>query len=461
MKHLNRMKAGSNAVRWFTKWGWILLYIALMAGAVLFISFGNKEPIEDNSPEKITLTFRHFWMKEHDRPLLAIFEEVVQEYQKDHPNVKVNFEGLDQTIHREQKLKSEMVTGTPPDMFVLFGGAEIEPYARSNRLMDLTGFVQDNGLGNQFSDLHLWTFDRHIYGLPIEGNAEPLYYNKTLFQKLGIKPPETVGELDKAIRQLKQAGITPFALGNEDRWPAGIFAHYLMDRYAGPDLIQKLVTGKDGAAFVNKAYLEAFSHLEKWIGEGAFSADSNDTSPENAVRMFSSGEAAMYLNGNWDINLFTGETAPEGFENEVGVIPFPSLAQGTEPSIAGGYTIGIGLSSSLTGAKREAALELMKAFYTKEIQTRIVYEGLRIPSMRIDFDPEKTGPVFAQVMEIMAKDRQSFVPYDNLLSPEVKKTFLSVIEEMIDGGLSAGDALQQLQSASEQYWNLIRSSAVQ
>ncbi|CAM4515899.1 extracellular solute-binding protein [Paenibacillus typhae] len=461
MKHLNRMKAGSNAVRWLTKWGWILLYIALMAGAVLFISFGNKEPIEDNSPEKITLTFRHFWMKEHDRPLLAIFEEVVQEYQKEHPNVKVNFEGLDQTIHREQKLKSEMVTGTPPDMFVLFGGAEIEPYARSNRLMDLTGFVQDNGLGNQFSDLHLWTFDRHIYGLPIEGNAEPLYYNKTLFQKLGIKPPETVSELDEAIRQLKEAGITPFALGNEDRWPAGIFAHYLMDRYAGPDLIQKLVTGKDGAAFVNKAYLEAFSHLEKWIGEGAFSAGSNDTSPENAVRMFSSGEAAMYLNGNWDINLFTGETAPEGFENEVGVIPFPSLTKGTEPSIAGGYTIGIGLSASLTGGKREAALELMKAFYTKEIQTRIVYEGLRIPSMRIDFDPEKTGPVFAQVMEIMAKDRQSFVPYDNLLSPEVKKTFLSVIEEMIDGGLGAGDALQQLQSASEQYWNLIQSSAVQ
>lgn len=106
MKRLNGMKAGSNAVRWLTKWGWILLYIALMAGAVLFISFGNKEPIEDNSPEKITLTFRHFWQKEHDRPLLAIFEEVVKEYQQDHPNVKVNFEGLDQTIHREQKLKA-------------------------------------------------------------------------------------------------------------------------------------------------------------------------------------------------------------------------------------------------------------------------------------------------------------------------------------------------------------------
>ncbi|WP_249902226.1 extracellular solute-binding protein [Paenibacillus sp. PK3_47] len=455
------MKGRRAAVRWVMKWGWILLYILLMAGAVLFINFGYREPIEDNSPEKITLTFRHFWIKEHDRPLLAIYEEVVQEYQKDHPNVKVNFEGLDQTIHREQKLKNEMVTGTPPDMFVLFGGAEIEPYVRSNRLMDLTDFVMENGLRNQFSDLHLWTFDNHIYGLPIEGNAEPLYFNKTLFNKLGIKIPETVDELDSAVRKLKNAGVIPFALGNEDRWPALIFAHYLMDRYAGPELIQKLVTGEDHATFQNTAYSQAFRHLEKWIGEGAFSPSSNDLSPENAVKLFTSGQAAMYLNGNWDINLFSGNEAPPGFQNEVGVIPFPALAKGTEPSIAGGYTIGIGLSSSLTGAKREAALELMKAFYTKEIQTRIVYEGLRIPSMRIAFDPEKTGPVFAQVMEIMDKNKQSFVPYDNLLSPEVKKTFLTVIENMIDGGINGDEALKELQTSSQQYWNLIQSSAVQ
>lgn len=449
-------------LRWLMKRGWIILYISLMSGAVLFIMQGRREPIEDNAQEKITLTFRHFWIKEHDRPLLAIFEEVVEEYQQEHPNVKVNFEGLDQTIHREQKLKSEMVTGTPPDMFVLFGGAEIEPYVRSNRLMDLTDFAEVNGLKDQFKDLHLWTFNNnHIYGLPIEGNAEPLYYNRTIFNKLGIKVPKTLAELDVAILQLKQAGYIPFALGNEDRWPAGIFAHYLMDRYAGPDLIQKLVTGKDGASFENSYYKQAFRHLGQWIGEEAFSPLSNDTSPENAVGLFTSGQAAMYLNGNWDINLFSGEKAPADFQNEVGVIPFPALNSSEEASIAGGYTIGIGLSSSLSGAKREAALALMKGFYTQEIQSRIVYEGLRIPSMRITIDPNKTGPVFAQVMEMMENNQQSFVPYDNLLSPEVKKTFLSIIEEMIDGGLQGDAALKQLQASSEQYWKLIRSSAIQ
>ncbi|MCL6603623.1 MAG: extracellular solute-binding protein [Paenibacillus sp.] len=442
------------------KWGWILLYVISMTSAVLFITIGDREPIEENSPEKITLTFRHFWIKEHDKPLLSIFEEIVSNYQKSHPNLKVNFEGLDQTTHRDQKLKSEMVTGTPPDMFVLFGGAEIEPYIRSNRLMDLTDFVDENGLGRQFKDLHLWTLNKHIYGLPIEGNAEPLYYNKVLFNMLGIKAPETLAELDTAILKLKENGYIPFALGNEDRWPAGIFAHYLMDRYAGSTLINKLVTGKDQSTFQNKEYLQAFKHLDKWIKEDAFSPTANDLSTENAVSLFTSGKAGMYLNGNWDINLFSGEDTEPSFQNKVGVFPFPALKEGEEASIAGGYTIGIGVSSNLIGAKREAALELMKAFYTKEVQTRIVYEGLRIPAIRIAFDPEKTGPVFAQVMHLMEESPQSFVPYDNVLSPEVKKTFLSVIEEMIDGRVKSEQALQRLQTASEQYWKLIQSSNV-
>lgn len=455
------MNKEQKAAGWLTNWGWVLLYILLMAGAVGFILQEKNGQIEDYPPEKITLTFRHFWIKEHDRPLLAIFEEVVKNYQESHPNVKVNFEGLDQTIHREQRLKSEMVTGTPPDMFVLFGGAEIEPYVRSNRLMDLTAFTQENGLKQQFKDLHLWTFNQHIYGLPIEGNAEPLYYNKRIFEQLGLTAPGTLAELDQVIGRLGAAGYIPFALGNEDLWPAGVFAHYLMDRYAGPELIQDLVTGVPGASFRNSGYLEAFRHLNRWIGEGAFSGNANNVSTENAVKLFTGGKAAMYLNGNWDINLFSGPAAPADFQNRVGVIPFPARDAGSEASVAGGYTIGIGLSSSLTGAKRDAALELMKAFYTKEIQTRIVYEGLRIPSMRIGFDPQKTGPVFAQVMELMEQNNQSFVPYDNLLSPEVKTTFLSVIEEMIDGKLQADTALKELQAASKQYWNLIRSSAGQ
>lgn len=59
------MKKKQRAVRWLSKWGWIFLYIMLMSGAVFYILHGGREPIESSTEEKITLTFRHFWIKEH------------------------------------------------------------------------------------------------------------------------------------------------------------------------------------------------------------------------------------------------------------------------------------------------------------------------------------------------------------------------------------------------------------
>ena len=439
--------------RWLN-WGWTILYACLLGITVLWAVTADRSPLEEEQTEKITLSFRHFWNREHDRQVLGIVEGVVRRYQETHPNVKVNFEGVDQTSHREQKLKSEMVTGTPPDMFVLFGGAEIEPYVRSNRLMDLTDFLERKQLKGQFQDLSLWTFGSGVYGLPMEGHAEPLYYNKTIFEQLNLHPPETLDELNEVVRTLKANGIIPFALGNEDRWPAAIFAQYVMDRYAGPELIQKLARGEQGASFQNAGYEQALNLLQFWIEEGDFSPSSNHLSTEEAVELFTGGKAAMYLNGNWDISLFLSEDGSVRFQDKVGVIPFPALEKGDGRSMAGGYTIGIALSSDLTDSKKAAALELLEDLYTEEVQTRLVYEGLRIPSMKIDYDSDRTGPVFAQVIRLMEQSPSSFLPYDNVISPEVNKTFLEVLASMLDGRTGAEEALDQIQQSSERYWRL-------
>lgn len=445
---------GGETMKWLKNWGWgffVLIVVGGIGGVLLLALPKSSGMVEEVQDEKITLTFRHFWTKEHDKPMLAIFERIIEQFQKDNPNVKVSFEGMDQTVHREQKLKSEMVTGTPPDMFVLFGGAEIEPYACSNRLMDLTDFVHNNGWSNSFKDLKLWTFNERIYGLPIEGNAEPLYYNRAIFKSLGIKEPITIEELSEAIVTLKKNGYTPFALGNVDRWPAAIYAHYLMDRYAGPKLFEQIIQGSN-ISYLNDQYLLAFKQLEHWIAQGAFSAAANNLSTEQAIQTFTSEQAAMYLNGNWDINLFQDNDVDVSFREKVGVIPFPALKPDSPRSMAGGYTIGIGLSSALEEGQKEAALKLLKSFFTSKVQSQIVYAGLRIPAVKIPFDSKETGSIFMQVMNVMEHSEGTFVPYDNVLSPEVKKSFLKVIEEMIEGNMNAEQALATLQSSSLDYW---------
>lgn len=438
-------------MRLIRKYSWILLY-ALVMWAVIFYSMqGSLEPLGEPEPEKVTLTFRHIWTKEHEQPLYRIFLDVVNEFQQEHPHVKVNFEGLDQTIHREQKLKSEMVTGTPPDLFVLFGGAELEPYARSARLMDLTSLVEELDL--HFHDLRLWTFDDRVYGLPFEGHAEPVYYNRRLFEELQLTPPKTIEELFHVTDVLREHGYIPFALGNEELWPGAIYAHYLMDRYAGPELIERIAY-EGGASFYNEHYLKALTALQQLAEDGAFNRDASDLSTEEAIRLFTSGRAAMYVNGSWDITMFRDAEGTGGFEDQIGVMPFPSLRPGEPRSLTGGYTIGIALSSNLTEKQKEAAYDLLAAMYTEEVQARIVYEGQRLPSMVIPIDPSQTGPVFVQVHQLMEQGTETFIAYDNVLSPEVTKSFLSVVDRLINLQISPEEALRELDAASTAYWKL-------
>ncbi|MFC4101367.1 ABC transporter substrate-binding protein [Paenibacillus xanthanilyticus] len=440
-------------------WSWMLLYSLLLAGAVLIVVSAKTEPIEQAPQEKIKLTFRHFWIKEHDRPIVRIFEDAVAAYQLSHPDVKINFEGIDQTIHREHKLKSEMVAGTPPDIFVLFGGAEIVPYIRSNRLMDLTDVAREAGWTDQFKDTSQFSRDGRLYGLPLEGHAEPLFYNKRIFRELGLAAPSSVNQLDEAIARLAQAGYIPFALGNADRWPAGIYAHYLMDGFAGSDQIEALAKGREGSAFSNEAYIRAFRLLEDWNRRGAFPSAANDMSGESAIDLFTSGRAAMYVNGSWDITLLQDGRVPDSFQDEVGVLPFPSMKEGGEGDMAGGYTLGIALSSNLAGKQKEAAIELLRTLYTPAIQSRLVYEGYRIPAMRIPVDNERAGPIFAQVMELVERDGLDFLAYDNVLAPEVNSAFLQIVAQLLEGAAAPEEALRRLDTASGDYWRIIRGSA--
>ncbi|HIW34155.1 MAG TPA: extracellular solute-binding protein [Candidatus Paenibacillus intestinavium] len=432
---------------------WIILYVILLATTIVYSIPKVNDSSNITETEKTTISFRHVWTLEHDLPMLNIFRDVVEKFEETHPNIKVNFEGLDQTYHREQKLRSEMITGTPPDMFVLFGGAELDPYVRANRLLNLNDFIAENEL--DFIDLSHWTYNDQVFGLPFEGHAQPLFYNKEIFKKLEITPPTTIDELNTAIDILNRNNYIPFTFGNKELWPGGVYAHYLMDRYAGPQLIEQIASGQ--ASFNNGNYVKAFDQLQHWISTNTFNDNYSDIFSADAIHLFNEGKAAMYLNGNWDITLFQSPKGLVDFQDNIGVIAFPTLEKDEEQSIAGGYTIGIGLSANLTGLQRTAALELLKAFYTEEVQLKIVYEAARLPSMDIPFDVSQTGPVFAQVVELLEQSQQIFLAYDNILPPEVRKEFWTITDSLFKLEITSEEALQQLDQASQSYFQLINS----
>ena len=84
----------------------------------------------------------------------------------------------------------------------------------AGQLKDITKSVDASVKQNIGSALDATTVDGKIYGVPYTVTPGGIWYSKDLFAKAGITDtPTTWDELKSDINKLKNAGITPVALG--------------------------------------------------------------------------------------------------------------------------------------------------------------------------------------------------------------------------------------------------------
>ena len=57
--------------------------------------------------------------------------------------------------------------------------------------------------------------------MPFDTGAVPIFYNKKLFDKAGVKAEDIKSWDDflAAVKKLKAAGITPIVVGAGEKWP--------------------------------------------------------------------------------------------------------------------------------------------------------------------------------------------------------------------------------------------------
>lgn len=260
--------------------------------------------------EKITLNIFQFKVEiAEDLQLLA------KEYEKENPNVKVNVQTVGGGADYGAALKAQFASGNEPDIFNNGGYAEA-----------LTWLDKLEDLSDQPWVEHVYpsakepmTIDGKIYGQPLNLEGYGFIYNKDLFAQAGITElPKTLDELDKAAKQLSDAGITPFSVGYGEWWVLGI--HLLNIPFAhqpDPDgFIQGL---NDGTAKIPgnekfEEFMDLFDLTIKYGNKNPLTTDYN-----TQVTQFASGQTAMMQQGNWTTNMIL-EINPD---INMGFLPIP------------------------------------------------------------------------------------------------------------------------------------------
>lgn len=316
----------------------------------------------DDASKDTTLNFWHAWSAPAEAKAV---KSLVAGFEKTHPNIHVNVVGN----MTDDKMNQALRTGgdKAPDVISSFTTNNVGKFCSSGALVDLNPFFEKSGVDPEKTfpkAMNEYTqFDGNRCSVPLLGDAYGLYYNKTAFEKAGIKtPPKTWSEFGADAKKLtisdgdsyKQLGFMP----NYHGWET-TSEHYLGQ--FSPTYFDS--SGKSNLA-KDPAFQAGFTLQKKLVGElGGYqrlekyrSTLGDEWGPKHP---FQTGQVAMQLDGEWRLGMAL-DAKPDF---EIGVAPLP-VPDDQADQYGKGYITGTIAGIAATSKKQNAAWELVKYMTT-------------------------------------------------------------------------------------------------
>jgi multiple sugar transport system substrate-binding protein len=247
------------------------------------------------------------------------FQQLIDAFEKANPDIKVKWNKFDHEGYKSAI--RNFLTADAPDLANWYAGNRMAPFVEAGLFADVSDVWEENGLKEQLkSALPSMTIDGKQWGVPYTYYQWGIYYRADIFKDKGIEPPKTWDELLAACKTLKEAGITPFAIGTKPLWPAAGWFDYLDLRTNGYEFHMDLTSGK--VPYTDPRVKKVFEHWAELVKPGYFIDNAAALDWQDAVPLFAQGKAAMYLMGNFAVDVMKNAGLKE---DQIGFIKFPTI----------------------------------------------------------------------------------------------------------------------------------------
>ena len=211
--------------------------------------------------------------------------------------------------------------------------------------------------------------DGLAYSPPVGAQVIPfVFYNKDIFEEVGVEVPTTYAEFVEVSQAIKDAGHTPILMCGAEPW-CGSFpmvALFSADVFGDdPDWMKKRKAGE--VSFSDPESVAAFQKFQDLVNDGLIDEGGLGTDFATANQAFYDGEAAMYLQGSW----FVGYMEPE-VSDRTGVFLIPQ----DDGDVYVPIYVGGGVRVSGITEHPEEAMEFGKALELTYTQPLIVADAL-------------------------------------------------------------------------------------
>jgi raffinose/stachyose/melibiose transport system substrate-binding protein len=251
------------------------------------------------------------------------------EFNKIYPNVHVKFEAISDY---EGQVKIRMNTNQYGDVLMIPGAVPLADYPK---FFAPLGTSAD--LGQKYRFIEGGTYEGQVYGVPINGNANGLVYNKAVWQKAGItKFPTSMDEFRADLQAIKaKTGATPLYTIYHEGWPMGAWQGALGSSTCDPKSNDNLAT--DPAPWSpGKEMYQIDSLLYNVVHDKLSEADPTTTSWDGAKSQIATEKVGTLMLGSWAISQMMEASRKAGTDPaNIGFMPWPVQVNGKFCSVIG------------------------------------------------------------------------------------------------------------------------------
>jgi raffinose/stachyose/melibiose transport system substrate-binding protein len=284
--------------------------------------------------------------------------------------------------------------------------------------------------------------------IPFEFQLEFFWYNSALFEQAGVEIPATLDDVPEVCEGLREAGITPIALDGQDQWPLERYAAFQPFRLAGPDYIQGLKTGeKTLSDDVGQASVEWLSSLSD---AQCFDSGFSSTGYADAQALFTSGQAAMYNIGTWELGNLATENLDPAVRDDIDFFTLPTVdGAASEPNE---YVVSSGIGMAVNAKTYDPLVRDFLDFALNEYPARYAATGALSPTTDVETAvPENATPLYEKALEA-ADDLgpQLAMPWDTQLDPTSNSRLQQELVLLLQGNTTPQEFTETVDSTIAQ-----------
>jgi ABC-type glycerol-3-phosphate transport system substrate-binding protein len=274
---------------------------------------GEQPPAE----EAVTLVFWSMW-NEPEPQALAI-AKWIDAFEAEHPNITIDvvWNGRE----NQTKARTALAGGTVIDLVdqdadQIAGGMMSEGLGYPlDEFLSQKALDEDVPITDVFYPglLDVFKMDGKTYLWPYVDNPVMWWYNKAMFEEVGVTPPTTWDEFLAVSQKIKDAGYAPIAVEG-DVFDYNMFIYnYYITRLKGKGFLLSVIEDKTGESWKDPAIIDSMAAMRELWDKGFIPPESQGYVWPAGQTTLALGETAMEMCGGW-LPTELKDTAGEDFK---------------------------------------------------------------------------------------------------------------------------------------------------